>query len=117
MNDQEWITVKEAARIRNVTDRTILRMIHNKEIEARKDGKRWMIRKDSLPDSDRKDTDMVSYLKAQLQDRDDQVKRLQEELSIVRERSDTLLLQLTQQNQLLLEDRRPWYQRLFKRHQ
>lgn len=115
MNNQEWITVKNAARIRNCTDRTVLRLIEQKKVEAKRDGKRWLILKSSLPDdTDRTDDDMLSYLKAQLQQRDEQVKQLQEELSNVRERSDTIILALTQQNQQLLEDKRPWYQRWFR---
>lgn len=42
--------------------------------------------------------------------------KLQEEMSVGKERSDTIILQLTRQNQLLLEDKsQPWYRRWLKR--
>ncbi len=117
MND-EWITVKDVAKIRNCTDRTVLRMIEKKEVEAKKDGKRWLILKTSLPDDTiPTDSDMVSFLKAQLQESQEQAKQLQQELHDVRERSDTIILALTQQNQQLLEDKRPWYRKWFRKRE
>jgi len=112
--EEEWLSVKEIAKIRKCTDRTVLRMIEKEEVEAKRDGKRWLILKSSLPDdSIPTESDMASFLKAQLQERDEQVRLLQQELHDVRERSDTIILALTQQNQQLLEDKRPWYQRWF----
>jgi len=117
---KEWITVKEAAKLRKCTERNILQLIKKNELEARKEGHRWLIRKDSIEKISEKspnNSELISVLKAELQERNDQIKQLQEELSKVRERSDTIILRLTEHNQQLLEDKRPWYHKLFKRHQ
>jgi len=45
-----------------------------------------------------------------------EVEYLRSELKETKERSDTIILQLTRQNQLLLEDKsQPWYKKLFRR--
>lgn len=124
MDNREWITVKDAAKFRNVTDRTVLRMIEQKKVEAKRDGKRWLVLKSSLADDIiPTEPDIMSALQAQLQEKDRQIERLQEELQGIRqdseksrERSDTIILQLTRQNQLMLEDKTtPWYQRWFRK--
>lgn len=120
MTEGQWITVKEAALIRKCTERNILQLIKKEELEARKEGHRWQIRKDSIEKISEKlpdNSEFISVLKAELQEKNEQIKQLQEELSNVRERSDTIILALTQQNQQLLEDKRPWYQKLFARRQ
>ena len=135
----KWITVKEAAKIRQCSDRTILRLIHDGKLEARKDGRSWLVkaepadtmaaRQTTVADEMAGTTDTVTAMKQELerlreelheadkkvalvdgltQDKErlqGQVDKLQEEMSGVKERSDTIILQLTRQNQLLLEDK------------
>lgn len=125
MTDQDWITAKEAAQLRKCTERNILQLIKKNELEARKEGHRWLIRRDSIEKISEKspnNSEFISVLKAELQEKNDQIRNLQERLEQSQrdqaessERSDTLLLALTQQNQQLLEDKRPWYQRMFKK--
>ncbi len=123
---EEWITVKVAARLRHCAERTIIQQIHDKQLEAKKDGRRWLVLMDvpenasaGLPQN----ADLIGILKTELQERNAQVNKLQEQLEKVRqdsadasERHDTIVLNLTRQNQLMLEDKTtPWYRRLFKR--
>ncbi len=123
-NTEEWLSVKDVANIRNCTDRTVLRMIEKKEVEAKRDGKRWLILKSSLSDDNiPTESDVVSILKAQLQEEKEEINYLKGQLEAVRQeseesrkRSDTIILQLTQQNQLMLEDKTTsWYRRWFKK--
>jgi excisionase family DNA binding protein len=123
-NTEEWLSVKDVANIRNCTDRTILRMIEKKEVEAKRDGKRWLILKSSLSDDNiPTETDVTSILKAQVQEQKEEIHYLKEQLEGVRQasedsrkRSDTIILQITQQNQLMLEDKTSsWYQRWLKK--
>lgn len=123
-NTEKWLSVKDVANIRNCTDRTVLRMIEKKEVEAKRDGKRWLILKSSLSDDNiPTESDVTSILKVQLQEQKEEVNYLNEQLEVVRQtseesrkRSDTIILQLTQQNQLMLEDKTtPWYRRWFRK--
>ena len=128
MENMEWITVKEVAQRRKCSERNILRLIKAGKLEGKKDdgGHRWLVKTDSsemVSEESPTDTELMSVLKAQLQEKDKQIERLQVELQDVRsasedsrKRSDTIILQLTQQNQLMLEDKTaPWWQRWFKR--
>ncbi len=123
-NTKEWLSVKDVANIRNCTDRTVLRMIEKKEVEAKRDGKRWLILKSSLSgDNIPTESDAVSILKVQLQEQKEEIDYLKEQLETIRQsseesrkRSDTIILQLTQQNQLMLEDKTTsWYRRWFRK--
>ena len=123
-NTEEWLSVKDVANIRNCTDRTILRMIEKKEVEAKREGKRWLVLKSSLSDDNiRTELDVASILKVQLQEQKEEINYLKEQLEAVRQssddsrkRSDTIILQLTQQNQLMLEDKTTsWYRRWLRK--
>ena len=86
------------------------------KVEAKKDGGRWRINPETLESE--KDFsqpfDVLSTLKAELEEKNKQIGLLQEELKNQAERSDTIILQLTRQNQLMLEDKTaPWYRRWF----
>jgi len=126
----EWITVKEAAKIRNCTERNILRLINNNSIEAKKDGHKWVILKASLEvDSEESPnmSDFVSVLKAQLEEKDKQIERLQKQveekdkmLEESSERNDTIIMQLTRQleqsQRMLVAHQEPWYKRWFSKN-
>ena len=43
----EWITVKDAAKLRNCSERNIIELIHKGELESKKDGRRWLILMDT----------------------------------------------------------------------
>lgn len=122
----EWITVRDAANLRQCAERTIIEWIKQGKLEAKKDGRRWLIRLDTSATTAAdmpQDADLVGILKAELQEKNEQISKLQEQLEKVRqdaadasERHDTILLQMTRQNQLLLEDKsQPWYRKMFQR--
>jgi excisionase family DNA binding protein len=118
-NDKEWISVKEAAAIRNVSERVFLNLIRDKKVEAHKEGRSWKVDRESvekLSEDIPKDPEIVSLLKAQLQEAQDRANRLEQELSDTKKRADTIIMGLTQQNQLMLEDKTtPWYRKLFRK--
>ena len=117
--DKDWISVKEAAAIRNVSERTFLNLIHKGEVEAKKEGRSWRVSRKSaenISEDIPKDSDVVALLKAQLQETQERANRLEQELSDTKKRSDTIILHLTQQNQLMLQDKtKPWWRRVFRK--
>ncbi len=121
----DWISVKEAAKIKGCTTANIGYYIKQGKVEARKEKGRWWINPESLETEKDYSKPFESFeiletLKAQLEAKDKQIASLQERLAGSengRERADTIILALTQQNQQLLEDKRPWYQRWFKKQE
>ena len=126
---EKWITVKEAAQIRNCTERNILKLIDKGELKAKKDGRRWLILMDVSEHSSEQSpnsSELTSILKAQLDANDKLIERLQKQLDdkdrIIEDssqRHDTIVLQLTRQlenQQKLLEyHQEPWYRRWFRK--
>ena len=114
----EWISVKEAAQIRKCTEANIRYYITQGKVEAKKEKGRWRINKETV-ESEKDfapEPDVISILKAELEEKNKQIALLQGELKGQAERSDTIILQLTRQNQLMLEDKTtPWYRKLFKK--
>ena len=105
MPDEEWITVKEAAQVRNCSERYILKLIAQNAIKARKDGRKWMVLiegsglvrngTDAGSDTDSQATktvagirtksgsdssELVRTIKQQLAEKNDEVKYLREQL-------------------------------------
>ena len=129
MKTKKYLSTKEAAELLGVDPRTILHRIQRNEIIAHKSGKTWKIEYDSIQDQEepvsetsehfsdtsetfrkdddafRKDNDnaeLIEHLKSE-------VTFLREELQTTKERSDTIIMQLSQQidrQQLLLEGMR-----------
>ena len=81
---QEWITVKDAAKIRKCTERNIIELIKKGALEAKKDGRRWLILMDTseMPSEESpQSAEIISLLKAQLQEKDSQLRQIQEQLT------------------------------------
>ncbi|MBM3210708.1 helix-turn-helix domain-containing protein, partial [Candidatus Poribacteria bacterium] len=79
----EWITVKEAARVRNCTERNIIKLIDKGELKAKKNGHRWLVLIDTSEPSTEKDpnsTELISLLQAQIEEKDKQIERLQKQI-------------------------------------
>ncbi len=125
---EKWITVKDAAQLRQCAERTIIQQIHDKQLEAKKDGRRWLILMDvpeKIAADMPQDADLIAILKAELQEKNDQIRQLQEQNTNLRqdaadasERHDTIVLNMTRQNQLMLEAKNtPWYRRMFGKKQ
>ena len=113
---EDWISVKEAAKIKDCTTANINYYIKQGKVEAVKEKGRWQINPESLnlEKEFKKDFDAFEVLKVQLEEKDKQIALLQEELSQSRDQSNQIIAALTQQNQLMLEDKTtPWYRRLF----
>jgi len=116
-----WITVKDAAKIRKCTQANIRYLISQGNIEAKKDGGRWLVNEDSLvSEKDFSQTaDVISVLKAQLEEKDKQINLLQTQIQDMSERHDTIVLQMTrqmEQTQRMLETaKEPWYRRWRKK--
>jgi len=125
----DWITVSEAARRCRRSDRRIREWIAEGKIEAKKQGKKWIISAEDLQRFSEVYTVRPPHEK---DDRDRLIEQLQkeneflkQELSEASRRSDTIILQLTQQlqsQQKSLEDmrqkqRKPFWKRWFdKQH-
>ena len=99
-------------------------------MEAKKDGHKWIILKESLKANSEESpntSEFVSVLKAQLEEKDKQIERLQKQveekdkmLEDSSERNDTIVLQLTRQleqsQRMLVAHQEPWYRRWFRRN-
>lgn len=88
----DWISVKEAAKIRKCMQANILYLIGQKKIESKRDDGRWLINDESLiSEKDFSQTaDVISVLKAQLEEKDKQINLLQTQIK--RCQRDTILL-------------------------
>lgn len=128
----EWITVKEAGELLKISDRQVINRIHRGKLKARKDGRLWQVHSslseeapvtgealtvtEEVPSKAGEaaqvtgETDLVKELK-------EQIARMEERLASESDRRDALILQITritEQNQLLLEDKRsPFWKRWF----
>ncbi len=130
----EWVSMKQACDILDISISTLRRRIDNENIESKLEGNKRsvLIHHDTSSDTSTKqeatqtDTSFVEQLKYQIESlqkqldtREGEVAKFQEELSQSRERSDTIILQLTrqlEQSQRLLEyHEEPWYRRMFRR--
>lgn len=128
MEHEEWLSVKEAARIRKCTDANIRYLISNGKLDANKVDGKWLVRitkegqqKDAS--SETQVSEVIELLKVELQDTKaelqeakDRANRLEEDLRNASERHDTIVLQLSREKQLLLQDMTtPWYKKIFRR--
>jgi len=128
MENEEWLSVKEAARIRKCTDANIRYLIYNGKLDANKVDGKWLVR--ITEERQQKDTssetqvsEVIELLKVELQDTKaelqeakERANRLEEDLRKASERHDTIVLQLSREKQLLLQDMTtPWYKKMFRR--
>ncbi len=103
----KWVTVSEASVILGMSERTIWRHVSKGSIEAKTENGRRYISVDG--DSDSNDivvsnvmtktdnNDIVNYLKTELAERNKLIEQLQTENKSIRERSDTIIMKLTQE--------------------
>ena len=138
----KWLTIKEACHVLNMSERTLRRHVQEGKIESKLDGKRRyvLIDNDTTDHVNGHDPDMpvdmsdkdslIEVLKQQIQEKDKQIGKLQEQLSGTQKesaeakgRADTLLLNLQrqlEQSQRMLESsqakqRRSWWRRIFRK--
>jgi len=115
---EEWITVKEAAKIRNCTERNILKLIGKGELQAKKNGRRWIVLMDVSEQSAEQNpnsAELISVLKAQLQEKDSQISKLQQQLeekdSQMERLHQLLAIEKSQTQQLLKHQLLPFWKR------
>ena len=115
---EEWITVKEVARVRNCSERNILKLIDKGELQAKKEGRRWRVLMDTSEQSREqspKSTELISVLKVQLQEKDDQIRKLQQQLeekdNQMERLHQLLAMEKTQTQQLLERQLLPFWKR------
>jgi len=131
----QWVTVKEACGILGMSERTLRRHIQQGKIKSKVTDKRRyvLIGNDDIVDHDQdhvndiddhvnvEQSELVQQLRSENEYLRTQVESLQKEMSESRERSDTLILNLTRQlenSQRMLEvgqKHRSWLSRLWKR--
>lgn len=128
---KKWITVKDAAKIRKCSERNIIELIKKGEFEAKKDGKKWIIFmevSDEVSEKNPQNSEIISVLKLQLEEKDLQIRSLQQQMEKMRndtseagQRHDTIILQMTrqlEQSQRMLEyNQSPWYRKWFRKRE
>ena len=123
-----WLAIEEAAPLLGVSVRTIRRRIKSCDIESEMRNGKWFVRIDnqtavSTQMSQGSLTDQlqseVQYLRQEVTELREELKRKDEQSEQAKERSDTIILQLTrqmEQSQRLLEyHAEPWYRRMFRK--
>lgn len=114
----KWVTVSEASVILGMSERTIWRRVAEGSIEAKSEhGRRYIsvdvsidnddnVVSNGMTNTDR--NDIINFLRTELADRNKLIEQLQTEVKSVRERSDTIIMKLTQE----LESQRRLFQGL-----
>ena len=100
----KWVTISEATVILNLSERTIQRRIANGSLEAKVDGRKRYVKVATDGDKDGVNVvelsdkdDMIKWLKNELEERNKQINRLQEEIKNNRERSDSIIMKLAEE--------------------
>ncbi|MFC1714830.1 helix-turn-helix domain-containing protein [Candidatus Poribacteria bacterium] len=112
----DWISVKEAAKIKGCTPANINYYIKQGKVEARKVKGRWEINPESLnlKQDYNKEFDILEVLKAQLKEKDKQIATLQEQVT----QAQQLVAMEKMEKQKLLEDKTtPWYKKWFRKRE
>ena len=128
--DTPYISVAEAARKLKISDRAVRQWIHSGKLEAERNGRAWQILASSLGNGSSSEVDFpitsqmqseIDHLRNELAAKNRQLESLTQSLSHAHQLvaiSQKSIQQLTEQNQLLLEDRRhhqlPLLKRIFR---
>lgn len=125
--DKRWVTVSQACDIYKVTRRTLTRWIQQGKVESKLENNRRLILATDEGHSETTEghDDLDGSQDVSQHDLIDQLRSeneyLRSELKETKERSDTIVLQLTRQldqSQRLLEYHQdPWYRRWFRKKQ
>lgn len=124
-----WMTISEASVILGMSERTIWRRISEGKLEAKLDGNRRLVKievdddKSDIIGMTMSDKDaLIKWLRNELDEKNEQIQRLQMELKQNRERSDAIIMRLTEEleaQRRLLEQqhtrgKEPFWRRLSK---
>jgi len=134
----EWITVKEAAELLNVSERYVRNLALKGKLKAKREPNRWLIHSTlSEPETEQNgipteqvgiptEPHTIEWLQKRVEEQESRISELQSELveahktaAEASQRHDTIVLQLTrqlEQSQRLLEyNQEPWYRRWFRK--
>ena len=100
----KWVSINEAIGILGMSERTIWRRIADGSIEAKSEGNKKYVKivpiddNGGTIDTSLSDKDgMIRWLKNELEERNKQINRLQEEIKNNRERSDSIIMKLAEE--------------------
>jgi predicted transcriptional regulator len=100
----EWVTVSQASDILGMSERTIRRYIASNTIESKLEGNKRLVKVDVKDDKGDKvvmtstDKDaLIKWLRNELEEKNKQIERLQNEMKQNRERSDAIIIKLAEE--------------------
>jgi len=117
----KWYSITDSLEKLNVSRRTLYDRINKDELISKKEGKNRLV---WLDDTIKVDTNtytkqngnivkelksQLEYFKTKVQDLELRINEQNRELSENRQRTDTIILKMTDQNQLLLDSRKPFW--------
>ncbi|MBD3183081.1 helix-turn-helix domain-containing protein [Candidatus Poribacteria bacterium] len=112
----KWVTVSQASDILGMSERTVRRYISDGKIQSKMQSGRRMVGVDVADDKvaeivmSENDKDMIiSMLRNELDEKNKQIEKLQEEIRVNHERSDAIIMKLADEleaQRKLLEDRK-----------
>ena len=103
----KWVTIQDASVMLGMSERTLRRYVADGKITSKIEDKRRFVDADSINDShvsgdndvmtnaDR--DDIIAWLKNELEEKNKQIQRLQDELKQNRERSDAIVIRLAEE--------------------
>ena len=112
-----WVTVLQASDMLGMSVRSVRRHVAEGKLESRLEGNRRLVKVETMdadigivgmtmPDKDA----LIKWLKNELEERNKQIARLQEEMTLSRERSDNIIMRLADEleaQRSILEGRQP----------
>jgi len=100
----KWVTINEAIGILGMSERSIRRHVADGKLQSKIEGNKRLIWIETQNDINgisvmtNKDKDnLIAWLKNQLEEKNKQIQRLQEELKQNRERSDAIVIKLAEE--------------------
>ena len=115
-----WYSITDSLQKLNVSRRTLYDRINRDELITKKEGRNRLVWLDDTVEVDtstytKQNVDLVKELRSQLEyfktkvmNLESQLNEYHQELSQQRQRTDTIILKMTDQNQLLLESKPFW---------
>ena len=119
-NNGNWYSISDSLQKLNVSRRTLYDRINKDELITKKVGRNRLVWLDDTVEVDtstytKQNVDLVKELRSQLEyfktkvmNLESQLSEYHQELSQQRQRTDTIILKMTDQNQLLLESKPFW---------